>query len=586
MVVNRMSSFKTLKNFFIENKWPYILGILWLLAVDLLQLFVPEILRRFTDQMVANTATFQDLYRYGIYILLVGIGIAFFRFLWRMYINTISRKLEYELRNRLFFNLQGLSTQYFNKHKTGDLMAHATNDINAVRMALGPGIVMITDAFFITVVAVTMMIITTDYRLTFFALLPLPVLATIIGKFGKVVNHRFKSVQEAFSNLTDTVQENLMGIRVVKSYVQEDAEIDKFQDKNHRLFNENMLLVKLFGMFFPIVQFVSSISYLIVILYGGILVVYGQISLGDFIAFNTYLALLIWPMMAVGWVINVLQRGAASMDRINKILDAKPDIMDSPEAKAMNINGSITFDNVSFCYPDSKAYALKDFSMHIPAGKSLGVIGRTGSGKTTIVSVLLRLYDVDQGNIYIDDQAIKKIKLKSLREQIGYVDQDSFLFSTTIARNIAFGLDEFTQEEVERAAKSAQIHENIISFPKKYETFVGERGITLSGGQKQRVSIARALIKEPKILILDDSLSAVDTDTEEKILESLKRERKGKTSIIIAHRISTIKECDQIIVVDEGKILEQGVHEELLKNKQLYYELYQKQLLEEKILNE
>jgi len=582
-----MKHFKRLKDFLIRNKWLYILGVLWLLIVDILQLLVPEVLRRFTDDISTGQLTGENLFRYGIYILVIGIGIAFFRFLWRMYIIGVSRKLEYELRNELFTHLQSLSTNYYNNHKTGDLMAHATNDINSIRMALGPGVVMMTDAIFMTGIAITMMSTTTDLRLTFFALAPMPFLAYAIGKFGKKINTRFKSVQEAFSGLTDTVQENFAGIRVIKSFVQEEAEIEKFSDKNMFLFNRNMSLVKLFGMFHPFIQLMASLSFVIAIFYGSTLVIYGQISLGDFVAFNGYLSLLVWPMMAIGWVINLLQRGAASMERINKILDEKPEIVDTPDAiDISDFKGDIIFDNVTFKYPTSDYNALENFSVRIPPGSSLGIIGKTGSGKTTIINLLLRLYDIDNGTITLDNHKIDQIKLKFLRDNIGYVDQDSFLFSTTIEENIAFGIDDFSIGEVENVAKIAQVHENIIDFTNGYQTFVGERGVTLSGGQKQRTSIARALIKKPQILIFDDSLSAVDTDTEEKILQGLKDRIENKTTILIAHRISTIKDCNEIIVLDEGKIVEKGNHLQLLQRKGLYFEFYQKQLLEEKIYNE
>ncbi|SCY04413.1 ABC transporter ATP-binding protein [Alkaliphilus peptidifermentans] len=579
-----MSHFKALKGFFFRNKWYYILGIIWLLLVDVLQLLIPEVLRRFTDQLQANTLSNEDIIRYGIYIISIGFGIAFFRFLWRIYIIGTSRKLEYELRNKLFGHLLKLSTNYYTNHKTGDLMAHATNDINAVRMALGPGIVMMTDAIFITLIAITMMATTTDWRLTILALLPLPFLAFTIGKFGKVINVRFKAVQESFSSLTDTVQENFSGIRVIKSFVQEDSEIKKFSVKNQHVYDKNMAMVKLFGMFFPFVQFMSALSFLIVVGYGGTLVIYGDISLGDFIAFEAYLALLVWPMMAIGWVINVLQRGSASMERINTILDEQPEVVDQPDAiDHKDIKGDIEFNNVSFKYPNSNEDALKNFTLSISSGTSIGVIGKTGSGKTTIATLLLRLFDANEGIISIDGNALNKVQLRSIRSQIGYVDQDSFLFSTTIAENIAFGVDECSKEEIIRTAKIAEVHDNIVGFPDGYETFVGERGVTLSGGQKQRISIARALIKKPKILVLDDALSAVDTDTEERILSSLKDAMKESTSIIIAHRISTIKDSDKIIVMDNGEIVEEGTHNELLENRKLYFEIYQKQLLEEKI---
>ncbi len=582
-----IENFKTLKYFFIEHKWAYILGVVWLIFVDLLQLLLPEILRRFTDDLQANVLGSQEIFRYGLYVLIIGFLLAFFRFLWRIYIIGTSKKLEFELRNKLFSHLLTLSTNYFNKSKTGDLMAHATNDINAVRAALGPGIVMIIDAIFITIIATTMMFLTTDVRLTFLALLPLPFLAFSALRFGKTINQRFRMVQESFSSLTETVQENLSGIRVVKTFVQEEPEIQKFAEKNQNVFNKQMHLIRIFGLFQPLIFFISSLSYLIVIVYGGSLVINRHISLGDFIAFSTYLALLIWPMMAAGWVVNMLQRGSASMARINTILSQEPEIIDGEDAVELpEIRGDVRFDNVSFKFPDSQEYALKNVNLEIPSGSTLGVIGRTGSGKSTVASLLLHLFETNEGTITIDDKPIETIKIRSLRDHIGYVDQDSFLFSTTIAKNIAFGVDEASEDEIRRVAKIAQVHENIVDFPKGYETFVGERGVTLSGGQKQRISIARALIKNPQILILDDSLSAVDTDTEEKILHHLSAEMKDKTSIVIAHRISTIKDCDNIVVIDEGEVIEEGTHEELINRRGLYTRLYEKQLLEEEISGE
>lgn len=579
-----IKNFMTLKYFFIANKWAYIFGVVWLIMVDVLQLIVPEILRNFTDKLQNNMLSREDVFKYGFYMLLIGFLLAFFRFLWRIFIIGTSKKLEFELRNKLFNNLLNLSTGYFNKSKTGDLMAHATNDINAIRMALGPGIIMLTDAIFISVVAIIMMFLTTDVRLTIMALIPMPILAVFVTKFGKVINNRFRMVQESFSSLTETTQENLSGIRVIKSFVQEKEEVKKFNEKNMNVLNKNMYLVKIFGLFNPFVFLVSSLSYIIVTVYGGTLVIYGRISLGDFVAFNSYLALLIWPIMAAGWVVNIMQRGSASMERINKILDETSDIV-SPENGELidNKDISVSFENVSLKYPNTDEYALKNISFDLKEGSSLGVIGKTGSGKTTIASSILRLFDIDSGEIRISGYPIKNIDIESLRSNIGYVDQDSFLFSTTIEDNIAFGVEKATNEEVVRVAELAYVHQNIMDFPDNYKTFVGERGVTLSGGQKQRISIARALIKEPKLLILDDSLSAVDTNTEEKILKNLKNELEGKTNIIIAHRISTIKNCDNIIVLDNGEVVEEGKHDELIKKRGLYNDLYQKQLLEEEI---
>lgn len=582
-----MSSFKTLKDFFIKHKWKYIIGIVWLLVVDIIQLIVPQILRSITNLLEEQTLTSQLLLRYSVYIVLTGLGIGLGRFFWRIYIQGTSRQLEYHIRNKLFKHLQSLSTNYFNNHKTGDLMAHATNDINAVRMALGPGVVMITDAVFITITAVIMMIRTTNLQLVVIALFPLPFLAFTVSKFGKLIHKRFRVVQEAFSGLTDKAQENFSGIRVIKSFVQEEKEIEKFTDSNNHTFEMNLKLVKIRGIFFPLIQFMSAISFLIVLWYGGTLVIRGDISLGDFIAFNSYLGLLIWPMMAIGWVIDVIQRGAASMERLNAILNEAPEIVDSDDTvKIDKINGDIEFKHVSFKYPNTNTYALKDINIKIPQGKTLAIIGRTGSGKTTLVNLLLRLYDLDEGEILVDGINIKRLSLEDLRESIGYVPQDNFLFSSSIEENIAFAYEEaISDEKVIEAAKNSEVYNNIIEFPDKFKTTLGERGVTLSGGQKQRISISRAIIKDPEILILDDSLSAVDTETEEKILGNLKDIMESRTAILIAHRISTIKNADEIVVLDDGKIAQRGTHEELLSMRGIYKDIYEKQLLEEKIFS-
>lgn len=583
-----MGNFRTLKNFFIRHKWKYIIGVVWLLIVDIVQLIVPQILRTVTDLLETEMLTTNELIKYAGYIVLTGLFIGLGRYYWRIYIMGTSRELEYYIRNKLFAHLQTLSTNYFNRHKTGDLMAHGTEDINRVRMALGPGIVMVTDAIFMTFAALIMMIRTTNLQLAMLALIPLPFLAITVGKFGKIIFKRSKLVQESFSDLSDKTQENFSGIRVVKSFVQEKEETNKFTTSNQRNFDTNMSLVKIHGLFEPMVNFISALSYLIVIWYGGTLVIRGTISLGDFVAFNSYLGLLVWPMMAIGFVINILQRGAASMERINTILAEKPEIYDHKDViEKKDIDGEIEFKNVSFKYSGSNEYALKDISFRINKGSTLGVVGRTGSGKTTLVNLLLRLYEIDEGEILVDGVNTTQIPLKALRENIGYVSQDNFLFSTSIKKNMAFAFEaEVDEERIYEAAKISEIYDNIMEFPDKFETQLGERGITLSGGQRQRTAMSRAIVKNPEILILDDSLSAVDTHTEEKILSNLEEVMDNRTNIIIAHRISTVKNSDEIIVLDEGKIVERGTHEELLDINGLYKDIYEKQLLEDKLKNE
>lgn len=580
-----MKSFKRLKSFFLENKRAYIIGLIWLLFVDIVQLIVPKILQFLTDNLQANTLTRSDLIKYAIYIILTGIGIGMGRYFWRIYIIGNSRKLEYYLRKKLFTHLSTLSADYFNHHKTGDLMSHATNDINSIRLALGFGTIMFIDSLFIIVLSLFMMVRTTSLKLTMIAVFNLPIIILLTRRFGKVIYSRSKKVQMALSDLTETTQESFSGIRVIKSFVQEDLITKEFHDVNKENFNKNLDLVKVSGSFRPLLQFVFSISLLITILYGGKEVIRGNISLGSFIAFNSYLALLNWPTRALGQVINVLQRGAASMDRLNAIFDEKPDIAEKEDAIVIDrFKGKIEFNNVSFKYQNAKFNALEDISFKIEPGKTLAIIGRAGSGKTTILSLLLRLYDIDKGSIMIDDIDIRDLSLESLRDNIGYVPQDNFLFSETLKENIAFAFDEEPPiEEVYRAAKASEVYDNIIEFPKGFDTILGERGVTLSGGQKQRTAISRALIKDASILILDDSLSAVDTATEENILNNLDELGNTNTKILVSHRISTIQHADEILLLDDGVILERGKHKELLDKNGLYTELYERQLLEEKI---
>lgn len=584
-----MRNFLTLKDFFLKHKWTYVVGILWLVLVDVLQLLIPKILGNYTDELRDGAFVAERLIYYSLLIFGIAIFMFIFRYLWRIYIMGSARLLEFRLRSDLYSHLQKMSTNYFNNKKTGDLMAHATNDINAVRMAAGPGIIMIFDAIVLIIVAVFLMAQTISLKLTIVAILPLPFLTMATRKFGTLMHHRFRLIQESFSGISERVQENLSGMRVVKSFVQEKEEINKFKLANQDYVDKNMSFERVHVLFHAIVQFISGMSILIVLFYGGILVINQEISLGDFVAFNSYIALLAWPMMAIGRVVNILQRGAASMARLNEIYQTEPEIHDFPELlnpEITDLKGDISIHGLSFSYPGSPLDALSNINIEVKNGHTLAIIGRTGSGKTTLANLLLRLYNNEVGEILIDGHELKTIPLEVLRNSIGYVPQDNFLFSTTIRENIAFGVDHYDDEMIQAAAKAAGIYKDIMSFPEQFETMVGERGVSLSGGQKQRISIARALIKDPSILILDDSLSAVDTKTEELILHNLRTVRQSRTNIIIAHRISTIKDVDEIIVLDEGTIIERGTHDELLSVKGTYYELYQKQLLEDIIANQ
>lgn len=581
-----MKSFLLLKDFFRKNAWRYALGVLWLIAVNSAQLVIPYLLGYITDQIEAGQIAAADLWRFAGYILAIAAVIVVSRYFWRIYIMGTARMLELHLRDMLFSHLQKLSANFYNEHKTGDLMAHATNDVNAVRMALGLGIIMLTDSIFLTIATVIIMSQVIDIRLTALALLPLPFMAMLVTFAGRLIHDRFKAVQAAFSDMTDRVQENLSGIRVIKTFVQEDAEVERFDQVAHSLILTNMDLVRVWGLFMPLVQFISGLSYLVVLGYGGILVIEGAISLGQFVAFNTYLAMLIWPMMALGWVINVLQRGASSMERLKVLLETEPEVVDGPDVKEVDrLNGELEIRNLDFSYPDGTA-VLEDINIKLPRGNTLAIIGRTGSGKSTLANLLLRLYNPPPESIFIDGIDINQIPLEVLRRDIGYVPQDIFLFSTTLHENIAFADESFSREQVEEAARLAQIYDNIVEFPRKLETISGERGVTLSGGQKQRMTLARALIKNPVLLILDDCLSAVDTDTEEQILKGLRRFMAGRSSIIISHRVSTVQDADEIIVMDQGRIIERGTHEVLLKAEGLYRQLHHKQQLERLIAEE
>lgn len=578
-----MNSKKFVLDFVKRHKAKYIFGIIFVLVVDVLQMVLPRIIGQITDDMQNRTINKAMLLRYAGLILLVALLTMTFRYLYRIYIIGTEKKLEYELRKKLFDHMLTLSSKYYNTHKTGDLMAHATNDINAVRMAAGMGVLLLVDTVFLTISVIIIMLATIDIRLTLIALSPLPLIAIFSMVFGKFIHKRFTQVQEAFSGLTERVQESLSGIRVVKAFVQERPVLEQFNAASQKSLEKNMRLARLWGIMFPLGQMVATLSYIIAFSYGGIQVINGHISLGEFIAFNTYLGLLIWPMMSFGWIMNIVQRGSASLDRINVILTAIPDIKDNDPLPIGSIEGHIEFENVSFSYNKKQEPVLKDININLEPGRTLAIIGETGSGKTSLVNLILRLYDISGGKLKIDGSPIDRIPLSTLRTSIGYVPQDSFLFSTSIRENIAFGVEKASIKEIEEAAKTAQIYDNIMDLPDGFDTIVGERGVTLSGGQKQRVSIARALIKDPKILILDDSLSAVDTDTEERILQGLKVIMKDRTSIIIAHRISSIKHADEIIVLDNGQIVERGRHDRLIDLKGHYYSLYQKQLLEEEL---
>ena len=574
---------------YLKRHWPrYVAGILSLAAVDLMNVYIPQFTGLITDGLQAGTITMEGVWRLIGLIVLMGVGMAVGRFGWRYFIFGAALSIRKSLQEDLFSHLETLSTRYYNEHKTGDLMAHFTNDMRSVQMLLGPTVVTAFDATVMLVMVLGKMMFYVDMRLTLVAVIPLLLIMYGDYAYGKVMHRKFFAKQRAFSELTDQVQEAVSGIRVIKAFVQERQELAAFAQVNRKNQEKNMDVARTQALFLPLLDLVVGVSGLLTLLYGGYLTIAGEISLGQFEAFNLYIAMLVWPMMAAGECITFLSQGTASLKRIQIILSEKPDITDSPAVKDIpGLRGEISLDGLTFSYPGKEgAPVLESVQVHVPVGGSLAILGRTGSGKSTLANLLLRLYDAKSGMIRIDGRSLYEIPLAVLRRDIAYVPQDSFLFSDTIAGNIAFGTDGKGREAMIRAAQNACIHDNIMDFPDGYETVVGERGVTLSGGQKQRCAIARALLKDAPILILDDALSAVDTDTEEQILHNLQENRAGRTTILIAHRISTLQHADHILVLEEGRAAEYGPHEELMALGGIYRGVYDKQQLEKQLREE
>ncbi|MBI3788381.1 MAG: ABC transporter ATP-binding protein [Ignavibacteriales bacterium] len=507
-----------------------------------------------------------------------------FTFLTRQTIIVVSRHIEFDLRNDLLEHLQKLSYSYFQNKPTGDLMAHATNDISSVRNVLGPGIMYPSDTVMTFTMVLTMMLVQ-DWQLTLIALIPLPLVSIIVYRLGKSIHNKFTERQEQFSLLTTRAQENLSGIRVIKSYVRENFEIDRFASLSWEYLKKNLVLAKIQSLLWPLMFLLVGFSIVLTIYFGGLQVINGQITVGTLSAFLAYLVMLIWPVIAFGWVINILQQGAASMERLMNIIETVPEIRDTEKTNATitSIEGAIEFKATTFAHKNTLRPTLNNINLKIDRGMTVAMVGYTGSGKSTLVNLIPRLYDITDGELFIDGNDIRTIPLEVLRSNIGYVPQETFLFSDTLADNIRYGADSGTEEQIRQAAEISQIAKDIGEFPKGFETMIGERGITLSGGQKQRTSIARALIRQPKILILDDALSSVDTYTEEEILKRLRSFMKNRTSIIISHRISTVKDADLIVVLDKGAIVERGTHDELVAKGGIYADLHEKQLLEQEL---
>ncbi len=580
-------NFHPLKQYFFENRWPLAIGLLSLLLVDFLQLLIPLVIKSAINLLTAQNPTVQVLFQKGLTILGIALTIALFRYIWRHLILGHSRKVEQNLRNRLFAHLQTLSPSFYQRTKTGDLMARAINDINAIRMATGIGLVAMTDGTVLGVAAIGFML-SINVKLTLISLIPAP----IIVIFTRVITRRlasgFESVQRTFSDLTERVREAFAGIRVIKAYGRESWEYDKIGEQGRRYVSVNMNLAKSLALFFPMMAIFTNLGLAIVIWLGGRLTILGDMTTGDFVAFISYLNLLTWPMMAMGWVTNLVQRGSASMRRINQILEEVPEIRDEDGSPSeyfgqikseIKIKGKIEIRALNYRYPGQNTNALKDLRLRIDPGETVALVGRVGSGKSTLLNAIPRLLDVPPASVFADDIDIREIPLKTLRGNIGFVTQETFLFSDTIRNNVVFGREGISDDELKSVLQTADIFEDVCTLDKGLETRLGERGMTLSGGQRQRLTIARAIVNSPPILILDDALSMVDTRTEERILSRILELRQNRTNLIVSHRASTIIRADRIFVLDQGELVEEGTHDELMDKNGLYTTLYKEQLI-------
>jgi ATP-binding cassette subfamily B multidrug efflux pump len=577
-----------LKPYLLRYKKTLLFGLLTVIGSNVFTIVQPMFLGKAVDELKrgieSRTFVSNDLMMWAGLIVGFSLIAGIFTFLTRQTIIVTSRHIEFDLRNDLLSHLQKLSYSYFQNKPTGDLMAHATNDISAVRNAVGPGIMYPSDTF-MTLTFVLIMMFMNDWQLTLLVLIPMPFVSYVVYRLGKFINKIFTDRQEQFSLLTTRAQETLSGVRIVKAYVREEYEEERFRKLSWNYLKKNLVLAQVQSIMWPLMFVLVGLSLVITIYFGGLKVIDGRMTIGTLTAFTAYLGMLIWPMIAFGWVTNILQQGAASMGRLAAIFDSEPEIQDTAATNHSidHINGDIEFRSVSFTHKNAVQPTLKNIDLKIDSGMTVAVVGYTGTGKSTLVNLLPRLYDITSGELLIDGNDIRTIPLEVLRSNIGFVPQETFLFSETIAENIRYGVDNCNNEDLNSAAEISQIAKDVLEFPKQFDTTIGERGITLSGGQKQRTSIARAIMRQPKILILDDALSAVDTYTEERILHRLREFMKGRTSIIISHRISTVKDADLIVVLQNGEIAERGTHDELVDFNGIYSELHQKQLLEQQL---
>ncbi|MBE7125974.1 ABC transporter transmembrane domain-containing protein [Bacillus mycoides] len=575
-----MKVFFNLAWFFKQEKRAYIIGIIMLFGVALLELVAPRVLGIVVDEINSGTLTSEKLLNWVILLVVVGIMMYILRYLWRIMIFGSSLKLARQLRKNLYEHFTKMSPSFYQSRRTGDLMAHATNDIQAIQQTAGAGVLTLVDSLAVGGCVLVAMGFTISWKLTLLSLIPMPIVAISTNYYGTLLHRRFHKAQQSFSEINDKVQESMSGMKVIRSLGQEKEDLQAFRKKSEDVVHKNMLVARIDSLFDPTISLIVGFSFLIAICYGSLLVVRGELTVGELVTFTTYLGTLVWPMLAFGWLFNIMERGRASYDRVEKIFSQTSDVVNKENAIHAIASGDVSFAVDSFSYKKNELLNLKDIHFNLRKGETLGVVGRTGAGKTTLLKCLIREYDHFNGELKVGERDIRDLTLHGVRSAISYVPQDHFLFSASIGENIAFGKADATYKEISRAADIACIHNDIFQFPEGYDTVVGERGVSLSGGQKQRISIARALLTNAEILILDDCLSAVDAKTEETILTALKRERAEKTTIITAHRLSAIQHANLILVIDEGRVMQRGTHEQLMKENGWYKEMYESQQLE------